>query len=87
MDIKQFVFSRAMEAKEGAKSLARASSKQKNQVLIKMAKAVKNRAEELISENKKDIEYAEKKGLSKALIDRLALTKNASMKWLKDSGK
>jgi glutamate-5-semialdehyde dehydrogenase len=73
MDIKQFVFSRAMEAKEGAKSLARASSKQKNQVLIKMAKAVKNRAEELISENKKDIEYAEKKGLSKALIDRLAL--------------
>jgi glutamate-5-semialdehyde dehydrogenase len=73
MDIKHFVLSRAMEAKEGAKSLARASSKQKNQVLIKMAKAVKNRAEELISENKKDIEYAEKKGLSKALIDRLAL--------------
>lgn len=73
MNIKQFVISRAMEAKEGAKSLAKASSKQKNQVLIKMAKAIKNRADELISENKKDIEYAEKKGLSMALIDRLTL--------------
>ncbi|MDI6727961.1 MAG: glutamate-5-semialdehyde dehydrogenase [Thermodesulfovibrionales bacterium] len=73
MDIKQFVLNKAREAKEGARSLAKASSKQKNITLIKMAGALKDRAGELISENKKDIEYAEKKGLSKALIDRLTL--------------
>lgn len=73
MDIKQFVLNKAREAKEGARSLAKASSKQKNSALVKMAEALKDRAEELISENKKDIEYAEKKGLSKSLIDRLTL--------------
>jgi glutamate-5-semialdehyde dehydrogenase len=73
MDIKQFVLNKAMEAKRGARSLARASSKQKNSALIKMAEALKDRAGDIISENKKDIEYAEKKGLSKALIDRLTL--------------
>lgn len=73
MDIKQFVLNKAREAKEGARSLAKASSKQKNSALIKMAEALKSKAEELISENRKDIEYAEKKGLSKALIDRLTL--------------
>jgi glutamate-5-semialdehyde dehydrogenase len=73
MDIKQFVLNKAREAKEGARSLAKASSKQKNSALIKMAGALKDRAGDLISENKKDIEYAEKKGLSNALIDRLTL--------------
>ncbi|MCL4457919.1 MAG: glutamate-5-semialdehyde dehydrogenase [Nitrospirae bacterium] len=73
MDIKQFVLAKAKEAKEGARSLARASSAQKNAALIKMAAALKDRAGELVSENKKDIEYAEKKGLSKAMIDRLTL--------------
>jgi glutamate-5-semialdehyde dehydrogenase len=73
MDIKQFVYDLAVEARAGARSLAKASSSQKNLALIKMAEALKGRAPELISENKKDIEYAEKKGLSKALIDRLTL--------------
>lgn len=73
MDIKQFVLAKAKEAKEGARSLARASSAQKNAALIKMAAALKDRAEELVAENKKDIEYAAKKGLSKAMIDRLIL--------------
>jgi len=74
MDIKAFVQCKAREAKEGARSLARASSNQKNTVLIKMAEALSTRGEELIAENKKDIKYAEKEGLSKALIDRLTLT-------------
>ncbi len=73
MDIKQFVLNKAKEAKEGARSLAKTSARQKNSALIKMAEALKNRTEELISENRKDIEYAGEKGLSKALIDRLIL--------------
>ncbi len=74
MDIKTFVLAKAREAREGARSLAKASSSLKNTVLIKMAEALRDRREELINENKKDIEYAEKQGLSKALVDRLTLT-------------
>lgn len=73
MDIKQHVYNLAVEARAGARSLAKASSSQKNLALIKMAEALRERAPELISENKKDIGNAEKKGLSKALIDRLTL--------------
>jgi glutamate-5-semialdehyde dehydrogenase len=73
MDIKKFVFGKALEAKEGARVIAKASSKQKNDALIEMAKALQKKAKVLISENKKDIQFAKKKGLSKALLDRLTL--------------
>lgn len=73
MDIKGYVNKIALEAREGARSIAKASTSQKNKVLHRMAQALKERTLELISENKKDIEFAEKKGLSKALIDRLTL--------------
>lgn len=74
MDIKGFVLAKAKEAREGARSLGKASSKQKNIALIKMAEALKKREKELIKENAKDISFAVKKGLSKSMIDRLALT-------------
>lgn len=73
MDIREYVYKICLEAKEAARSIARATSSEKNQVLIKMAGALKDRASELIAENMKDIEQAEKKGLSKAMIDRLTL--------------
>jgi glutamate-5-semialdehyde dehydrogenase len=73
MDIKAFVLSKAREAKEGARSIAKASSKQKNAALVKMAEALKKRSKELIRENAKDITFAKKKGLSDAMIDRLTL--------------
>ena len=73
MDIKQLVLNKAVEARAGAKSLAKASSGHKNRVLLRMAEALKGSARELISENCKDTEHAGKKGLSKALIDRLTL--------------
>jgi glutamate-5-semialdehyde dehydrogenase len=73
VDIKSYVLNKAREAKEGAYSLAKASSKQKNAAIIKMAEVLRKRAKELITENRKDIKFAEGKGLSKALIDRLTL--------------
>lgn len=73
MDIKEYVLNKAKEAKEGAKALARSSSKKKNIILLKMAEALREKAKVLISENQKDIRFAEEKGLSKALIDRLTL--------------
>ncbi|MGO9379404.1 MAG: glutamate-5-semialdehyde dehydrogenase [Dissulfurispiraceae bacterium] len=74
MDIKEFVTQKAIEAKAGARTLAQASSEYKNRVLIRMAVALKERSADLIAENRKDIEFAEKKGLSRALIDRLTIT-------------
>src|SRR4030042_2786230 len=73
MDIKTYVLNKAKEAKEGARALAKASSGQKNNALVNMAEALQRRAKELISENVKDVKFAEGKGLSKALIDRLTL--------------
>ena len=74
MDIKSFVLQKAKEAREGARAIAKVSSGQKNSALIKMAEALRKRAKELQRENKKDIVSARKKGLSKAMIDRLTLT-------------
>ncbi|MFA5845786.1 MAG: glutamate-5-semialdehyde dehydrogenase [Thermodesulfovibrionales bacterium] len=73
MDIKTFVLNKAKAAKEGARAIAKVSSREKNNALLKMADALKKRSAELIKENKKDIATAEKKGLSKAMIDRLTL--------------
>src|SRR4030067_747702 len=73
MDIKTYVFDKAKEAKEGAEILGKALSKKKDLVLLKMADALREKSGMLILENQKDTKYAEKKGLSKALIDRLTL--------------
>lgn len=73
MDIHQYVSKKASEAKIGARSVARASSAQKNAALVEMAHGLKKRAKELLAENKKDVQFAKEKGLSKALIDRLTL--------------
>lgn len=73
MDIKAFVLSKAKEAREGARSIAKASSRQKNAALLKMAEALRKHSKELLRENAKDIAFAKKKGLSKAMLDRLTL--------------
>jgi len=74
MDIKAYVLAKAGEAREGARSLAKASSQQKNDALLGMAGAIRKRSRELIRENAKDIAFAREKGLSRAMIDRLTLT-------------
>lgn len=74
MDLKSFVLKKAMEAKEGARAVAKASLEQKNNALIKMAEEIRKKAGELQRANKKDIDFAKKKGLTKAMIDRLTLT-------------
>jgi len=73
MDIKTYVLAKAIEAREGARSLAKASSRQKNAALLSMAEALRKRSKELMRENAKDVKFAREKGLSKAMIDRLAL--------------
>jgi glutamate-5-semialdehyde dehydrogenase len=74
MNIQSYVLQKAGEAREGARIIANATSEQKNNVLKKMAEALKKKSGELQKANKKDITAARKKGLSKALVDRLTLT-------------
>jgi len=73
MDIKQYVTDKAKKAKAASRTLATISTEIKNNALFKMAKGLEAEAAKLISENRKDLVEAEKKGLSKAMIDRLTL--------------
>jgi glutamate-5-semialdehyde dehydrogenase len=74
MDIKSYVLKKAKDAKKGARAIATASSDLKNNTLIHMAAALRKKTKELQRENKKDLIAARKKGLTKAMIDRLTLT-------------
>ncbi len=73
MDIKQYVSEKAQKAKKASRQLANISTEIKNNALFKMAAGLEKEAARLISENRKDVIDAEKKGLSKAMIDRLTL--------------
>ena len=61
-------------AKEAAASIARADASRKNAALAGMAKGLRERSEGLQAENRKDMEAGKAKGLSAAMLDRLALT-------------
>ena len=73
MEIKEVVHQRAKEAKEGAIALLKATTEQKNRALQIMAERLLSEADYLKEENRKDLAYAEQKGLSPAMIDRLTL--------------
>ena len=62
-----------INAKEASYDLGIASTTEKNNALELMAQALLNNKEEIINENKKDLEVAVQKGTSKAMLDRLAL--------------
>ena len=54
--------------------IGRLSTVEKNAVLLTAADLLINKEESILLANKMDIEYAEKKGMAKGMIDRLALT-------------
>jgi glutamate-5-semialdehyde dehydrogenase len=74
VDIKQYVSDKAKKAKAASRALANISTEIKNNALFKMAAGLEKESSKLISENQKDLLEAEKKGLSKAMIDRLTLS-------------
>ena len=60
-------------AKEASYDLGIASTTEKNNALELMAQALLNNKKEIINENKKDLDVAVEKGISKAMLDRLSL--------------
>ena len=68
------VLDKAMAAKEASLKLAYMRTDEKNDVLFEMAGALRYNADYILSENQKDVESGRKRGMSKALLDRLSLT-------------
>ena len=61
------------DARAAAHTLAGASTEAKNQALTGAAVAIRDSADAIMAANAKDMAAAEQKGLTKALLDRLAL--------------
>jgi glutamate-5-semialdehyde dehydrogenase len=64
---------KSRKAKEASLKLGVASTPVKNAALEKMAEHIERRMEEIIRENRKDVEAAESRGVPASLIDRLLL--------------
>jgi glutamate-5-semialdehyde dehydrogenase len=61
------------QAREAAYQLAKLTSDEKNSILRAMAAAIRSRVPELLDANAKDLAAGREKGLSAAMLDRLAL--------------
>ena len=72
-DIHSLVVDIGKKAREASRSLAVASSLQKKEALIFGAESLKENTENILEQNKKDLDFGESKGLSNALMDRLLL--------------
>ena len=73
MEIKKEMEKIARRAKLAASRMANLTPQVKNKALLAMAKAIEERAEDIMSQNRLDLKKARKEGLSPALIDRLTL--------------
>jgi len=73
MNIREDILKIARQAKMASQELANLSSSTKNKSLLRMAESIEKNRERIIEENKKDVNLAKKKELSKALMDRLTL--------------
>ena len=66
----------ASDAKEASRVLANISTEKKNTVLMSMAAALLDQAEDILKANERDLRAALKKGLPKAFVERLTLSDN-----------
>ena len=64
------------KARIASRSLANASGKDRNKILLTMAEKIRASYEEIIEANKVDIANAKENGIKEAMIDRLMLNKD-----------
>lgn len=74
MDINAYMQHVGQQARQASRMIASASTQQKNTALLAMADAIDNQRDTLNSANQQDLDNGHKKGLSDAMLDRLALT-------------
>jgi len=73
-DIQELVESIGRRARIASRAMAKATSEQKNQALLQMAKMIRGQTESLKQANAIDLHRAKEAGHDAAFIDRLALT-------------
>lgn len=74
MQLKDKILKMLAQAKDASRVLASVSTKNKNRALATMAQALLKNSRFILLRNAKDVASAKRKGLSKAMIDRLTLT-------------
>jgi glutamate-5-semialdehyde dehydrogenase len=74
MSIQETIRQMAMAAKKASRNMANLSTTAKNNALLKMAEALLSQKSYIQQENEKDLVAGRAKGLSGAMLDRLALT-------------
>jgi len=74
MSVQNTVESLAVEARKAARDVASLSTVSKNNVLLRMGEALLEQKVYIQAENEKDLADGREKGLSAAMLDRLALT-------------
>jgi len=72
--LKNKILKMLSEAKRASRVLGSVSTKNKDKALAAMANALLKNSRYILLQNARDVSLARKKGLSKAMIDRLALT-------------
>lgn len=72
--IKEMMQDIGMRARAASRAMARASSEQKNQALLHIAKVVRQKATEIQKVNQVDVERAKANGQDAAFVDRLTMT-------------
>ncbi len=74
MPLETTIVEMAQAARAAAREMARCSSERKNGVLLAIAESIEKEADQIKSENARDLAYARDKGLSAAMIDRLTIS-------------
>ena len=74
MDIDQTIRRMAVAAKQAAGAISRCETRVKNQALTTIADMLEQQAEQIFQENRRDLQQAEKSGLSAAMVDRLTIS-------------
>jgi glutamate-5-semialdehyde dehydrogenase len=74
MDVKSLVESRARAARAAAHALAVCPTRTKNEALLQMARGLEEKIPALLEANRADLERARARGVTRAFLDRLALT-------------
>jgi glutamate-5-semialdehyde dehydrogenase len=73
VDITEYMKTLGQQARKAGREISRTESGKKNLALMKIAEAIENSRELLISENRKDLDAGKSNGMDAAQLDRLEL--------------
>jgi glutamate-5-semialdehyde dehydrogenase len=75
-DFTKYILDICQKSKAASRILSNLTTNERNTVLFKIAASVRDKADFIIGENKKDLDAADKAGVTKALRDRLLLNRD-----------